>query len=140
MTLEQAFQTFAQANQLQYNLTLGEDHKTNVLDFRIDCNVANFSTVGFLMEDDRLFVYLVDLGIKVNHIETTAVLLNQLNQQLKVGTFQIDPSLNTVVFKLSQYIYGSDEEQSGLMGNVVFIAGNIANNNYKSLVTAMLDS
>lgn len=127
MMLSEGFRTFAKAHSLSVK-SESEAENECLYSFKIRGVKGNYDSFGLCMEEERLFTVVIDLNIRIKEQGRTAAasILTELNYPLKMGVIQMDPQTGALTVRASQYIYGTDWEQTAQIERVVLLAGMIA--------------
>lgn len=126
MTIRDGFMAFAQKNHLP--LQERKENEESIFSFQISGEKGKYSAFAMCMEEERMLTFFVDCNIRVEPPHRSAVnaYLMELNYQLKLGTFQMDPSTGDITVRACQYIFGNENEQKFLIERVVLLCGLIA--------------
>lgn len=126
MTIRDGFLAFAEKNHLPVKER--EENETSIFSFLISGEKGKYGAYAMCLEDERMVTVFVDCNIRVEEAQREAVskYLMELNYQLKIGTFQLDPTTGDITVRACQYILGNEDEQSFLIERVILLCGLIA--------------
>lgn len=128
MTIRDSFLAFAERNHLPVQER--KENDTSIFSFQIRGEKGKYGAYAMCLEEERMLTFFVDCNIRVEESQRTSIsrYLMELNYQLKVGTFELDPATGDITVRACQYILGNEEEQKFLVERVVLLCGMIADN------------
>ncbi len=126
MTIRDGFLAFAEKNSLPVKERI--ENQTSIFSFLISGEKGKYGAYAMCLEDERMVTVFIDCNIRVEEAQREAVskYLMELNYQLKIGTFQLDPTTGDITVRACQYILGNEDEQSFLIERVILLCGLIA--------------
>lgn len=126
MTIRDSFLAFADKNHLPVKEK--QENGTSIFSFQISGEKGKYGAYAMCLEDERMLTFFVDCNIRVEESQRKIIntYLMELNYQLKLGTFQLDPTTGDITVRACQYIFGNEAEQKFLVERVVLLCGLIA--------------
>ncbi len=89
------------------------------------------------MEENLLLFYVfAAIRIPEEKREKLALVLEKINFELRYAAFYMNPESGEIMVRVSQYIYGSEEEQKFIMARMVQTCGIVMEKYYKQIVDA----
>lgn len=121
MNIKDAILTFVK----KYDLSMAEiptvPEMPPHLGFMVKGEHTSWESYCLCFEEEHLLVYYVDLGITIpkEKIAEISTLFVQLNYQLKFGNFCFEENTRQLTLRVTQYIYGTEEERNDLIENLI---------------------
>lgn len=126
MTVREEVLAFAEKNHLP--LQERTEQGQSIFSFSISGVKGKYAAFALCMEEERMLTFFVDCNIRVEEPQRGAICayLMELNFQLKLGTFQMDPQTGDITVRACQYLFGNETEQAVLVERVILLCGLIA--------------
>lgn len=136
MTIEELFYKFAETEQIPVIPLELMPEAPNHLCIRIEGKSNEFEGHGICLEEERLFLFYVLLGARVpaDRRERAAEYLLRLNYGIKTGGIYMEPETGELTARVTQYLYGNDWEQIGLLEQIIRNCGIIADTYYADIM------
>lgn len=136
MTLREAFEQFCTNINLPMAVVPTEGDVPEHLGIIISGENGDWDSFGMCFEEENLFVFYVDFGIQVpkEARQQVCACLNGINYQLKSGGIFMDPDSGHLMARVSQFVFGSDEEKAGQVENAVKVCAVITDAYYKKIM------
>ena len=99
MTIRDSFLAFAEKNHLPVKEK--QENGTSIFSFQISGEKGKYGAYAMCLEDERMLTFFVDCNIRVEESQRNTIntYLMELNYQLKMGTFQLDPTTGDVTVR-----------------------------------------
>lgn len=121
MTIKDAIMAFVEKHKLEMAEFSTSPEMPNHIGFLIEGENAAWESYSLCFEEEHLLLYYIDLGVVIpqERIQAVSALCVQLNYQLKFGNFCFDQNMRKLTLRVTQYIYGSEEERNALVENLI---------------------
>lgn len=136
MELKEIFREFCDQNQIPVLKIKSMEEEADQFGIMINGENGNWEAFTMCYEQEKLFVFLINLGVRVplEARERVAVLLNKINYQLKCGGFFLDVEDGYVIARATQYIYGTDGEKASQVENCIKACAVITDAYFKNIM------
>lgn len=136
MTIKEIFLEFGRVKNIPVTVVPLGENLPEQLGIIIIGENGSYEGYAMCLEEEDLFVFYVNLGVKIPRENRGAVAqkILELNFQIKLGGFQIEPEQGQVSVRICQYLSGADQEKAQLLERVIHHCGIIADTYYKELL------
>ena len=136
MTLKEAYAAFGERNNVPIVAIKTEEGYPEQLGFIIHAENGDWEGYAMCFEEEQLFVFFINLGVQIPKENRGRVLelFNSINYELKCGGFYMDTERGYIMARVTQYIYGTDEEKMAQVENCIEICGSIADVYYRNVM------
>ena len=134
MSIKDSFIKFADKHNLPFKEETGPNGE-NIFNFALKGSNGNYGSRAVALENENIFVYFVDYGIKIpkDKIKEAALYILEINYNLKLSAFQLDVNEGSIIVRTCQFIYGSEQERQNLIESIIFVTGTVADKYYNDI-------
>ena len=136
MTLKEIFGKFCKKNEIPVLRVKSQDEEADNFGMMINGENGDWESYAMCYEQENLFVFFIHLGVQIpkEARERVAILLNNINYQLKCGGFFLDMKNGYVIARATQYIFGTEEEQVYQVENCIKACAVITDAYFKDIM------
>ena len=136
MTMKEIFIQFAGENHIPVGELKLEPEAPDQLYIRLDGENGCYEGHAMFLEEERMFIFYVVLGVRVpeEKREPVSAWLLNLNYSLKAGQFYIEEKTGELTARTAQYMAGADWEKRDLPETLVLGCGRTADHFYPEIM------